>query len=485
MTNITDTVLMYRKRPLRAALVILFCCAAMSCNSCDCPEPRNVTKSQLSKREQPQPVAAADQLVVYLDASASMAGYVGNNPSAGTVYSRTLQELRNFVTLLNPPLTVFVRRVDTNVGAALNDMTLSRASADGRTFNGADTNLAGALDLFPQAVAAGQSGGGDLPPRFHILVTDGVQSTNQQQPSLNCAAGSDQLCVRRRILDLLNKGWGGCVIGLRSEFDGNIYSEVNRAGRRSGVIRYASVAEQPLSRRPFYLYIFSPDQAALEPFVTTLLKRLRPLVEGQDDALHVLPLTFQYTGGAAQAESSVPKSAASLLTVRKRQGSDVPEFTVAVDPTTAKKGPQPFTISVTVPWSQTVLDSGRAEELAQLVTWELTPVYPKAPESNTRYPEVKVVGQQVDDAGHILVQATAQWPPAVGKLCWRGYRLEGRLRPEASAPQWVREWSTDLDTTADTANKTLYLESALLGLWRNPILSNQLVAESSLVAGKR
>lgn len=483
MTNITDTLHLYCPPPLRAALIILICCAAVGCG---CREPRNVTKSQLSKREQPQqPAAAADQLVVYLDTSASMAGYVDDDPSAGTVYSRTLQELRNFVTLLNPPLTVLVRRVDTNVGVPLNDMTLSRASLDKRTFNGADTNLAGALDLFPQAVAAGQPGGGNLPPRFHILVTDGVQSASQQQPDLSCTAGSDQLCVRRRILDLLNKGWGGCVIGLRSEFDGNVYSEVNRAGRMSGVIRYASVADQPQSRRPFYLYIFSPDRAALEPFITTLLSRLRPLVNGQADALHVLPLTLQYAEGATQAVSSVPKSAAALLAVRKRQGPDVPEFTVAVDTDTAQKGPQPFTLSVTVPWSQAVLDSGRAQELAQLVTWELTPIYPKTPESNTRYPEVKVVGQEVNDAGHILVQATAQWPPDVGKLCWRGYRLEGRLRPEAGAPQWVRDWSTDLDTTAGQANKTLYLESALLGLWRNPVISNQLVAEASLVVGER
>jgi hypothetical protein len=408
-----------------------------------------------------------------------MAGYVGNDREKETMFSRTLQELRNFVTLINPPLDVLVRRVDARVGEPLNDMTLSKASIDERMFNGSDTDLAGAFDSFERTISQ------EAPPRFHVLVTDGVQSTNQRRPDLACTSGSDQLCVRRKIFDLLNKGWGGCVIGLRSGFHGKIYSEINRAQSRPSVLRFDSDDNNPETFRPFYLYVFSPDRTALEPFVATLIERLKPLTEQNNNSLHVLPLTFQYSDGATQAEATVVKSASPLLTVRKKPTKDLPEFTVAVEPATAQQGPQPFSLSITVPWSKNVLSAGSVQELARLIKWDLVPIYPKSPDPNARYPEVKIVGQGMDEAGHILVQGTAQWPPSVGTLCWRGYRLEGRLEPKAMTPQWVRDWSTNLDTTIENTGKTLYLESGLLGLWRNSVLDRQLVAEAVLVAGKR
>lgn len=459
---------------LLAALLILSSCG-------DCPKPRGITSTQLSVTTTPsQPVSTSNQLVVYLDTSASMAGYVPDDRGAETVYSRTLQELRNFVTLINPPLDVSVRRVDTRVGEPLNDMTLSRASIDQKLFNGGDTDLAGAFDLFSQATnPEGQ------PARFHVLVTDGVQSTNQARPNLSCASGSDQLCVRRKIFDLLNGGWGGCVISLRSQFHGNIYSEINRARGIPSALRYDSVDDQPQTLRPFYLYVFSPERAAIEQFAATLIDRLKPLVGAEGDSLHVLPLTFRYAGGQTVAEAVVPKDSAKLLAVRKEDTKEFPEFTIGVDPSTAQAGAQPFSLAVTVPWSPNVPLSGSARELADLIRWELVPVYPEKIKDRSRYPEVKIVGKQVGDDGRIVLTAAAQWPQGVGDLCWRGYRLEGRLNPEALSPQWVSAWSTDLDTTRDAGNSTLYLQSGLLGLWRNSVLNNQLVAEASLVVGER
>jgi hypothetical protein len=431
------------------------------------------------QREQPPASPTSNQLVVYLDTSASMAGYVGNDRERETTFSRTLQELRNFVTLINPPLDVLVRRVDARVGEPLNDMTLSTASIDGRLFNGSDTDLAGAFDAFEKTISQ------EAPPRFHVLVTDGVQSTNQQRPDLACTSGSDQLCVRRRIFELLNRGWGGCVIGLRSGFHGKIYSEINKAQSRPSVLRFDSDDSNPQTFRPFYLYVFSPDRAALEPFVAKLIERLNPLVGQDENSLRVLPLTFQYGAGPTQAEVSVPKDATPLLAIRKQANSMLPEFTIAIDPATAQKGPQSFFLTITLPWSKNVLRSGTLQESAGLIGWQLTPNYPSPLNSKARYPEVKIVGQQIDEAGRVVLHGTAQWLPAVGDLCWRGYRLEGTLNPEALTPQWVRDWSTNLDTSVGNANKTLYLETALLGLWRNSVLQGQLVAEAHLVAGKR
>jgi hypothetical protein len=468
------------------APVLICCCLAISCGGCD--EPRNIATSALSKKEQTAPPPSSNQLIVYLDTSASMSGYVATERGTETKFTRTLQELRNFVTLINPPLDVFVRRVDVQVGEPVTNMTLSQASVDKNLFNGADTDLAGAFDSFSKGVATAKVKGDDsasAPPRFHVLVTDGVQSTNQQRPDLACTAGSDQLCVRKKIFDLLTQGWGGCVIGLRSEFHGSIYSEINRAQKKPSVLRFDSDNKKSETFRPFYLFVFSPDRAALEPFAATLIDRLEPLVGENETSLRILPLTFQYADGAMQVEASVPPSATSSLAIRKKVTNTLPEFTIAIDPDTARKGPQPFTLTITVPWSKNVLRSGTLQEMAQSISWQLTPNYPEPLNPKSRYPEVKITGQQVDEAGHIVLQATAQWLPAVGDLCWRGYRLEGRLNPEALTPQWVRDWSTNLDTTVESANKTLYLETGLLGLWRNSVLTKQLVAEAYLVAGKR
>ena len=474
-----------KRRLLNCALALTLAAASLFMYGCgDCEKPRNVSAPQLPAAKARSDAASAPQLVVYLDNSKSMKGYVGKAGSE-TTFSRTLQELRNFVTLVNPPLDVLVRRVDTSVGQPLNNTVLSTASVDNKEgFTGNDTDLAGAFDTFRQSLDGKE---GAPPPRFHVLITDGVQSASKERADLACTTGSDQLCVRRRISDLLNAGWGGCVIALRSEFHGDIYSEVNRAAHLPSVVPYESDENDPQSLRPFYLYVFSPDRNALEPFVATLLERLKPLASGRPEALRVLPLSFRYADAATQSEpGAAPEEGAKGLVLRRAERADIPEFTVEVDPSTTTTGAQAFTVPITIPWARALLDGNPPGELAQIIRWELKPVYPAEPDPSHRYAEVKFVRADIDNkSGRLVAHLTAQWlPNQVGTMCWRGYRLEGRLQPEQQTPDWIRAWSTNLDTTRREGNRTLYLESTLLGLWRNPVLDGQLVAEAVFVAGK-
>jgi hypothetical protein len=71
----------------------------------------------------------------------------------------------------------------------------------------------------------------------------------------------------------------------------------------------------------------------------------------------------------------------------------------------------------------------------------------------------------------------AYWPRAAGTPAWQAYHLIAKLNLDKASPAWVREWSTDLDTSTNAGNKTLYLESTLLNLWRNPVLKKQAVVE--------
>lgn len=444
-------------------------------------------------------------LIVYLDTSSSMVGYVSSDRQKATVFSRTLQELRNFSTLVSPPLNVYVRRVDAQVGPPLNETFLSEASINQATYNGKETNLSGAIETFRRtahdeaqasreksitrvAARAEDKGAGEaekdetpVPARFHILVTDGVQSTRQRS-DLSCTTGSDQICVRKKILGLLEQGWGAYVIGLRSEFKGKLYSEINHAA-----IAYETRPRDPQSYRPFYLYLFSPDRDALDKLVAALQERLSALI-GQDDALRVLALTSPYADDWGKGELQIPRESAALLESSKSKEENPPRFTLKVSLDTEKTEAKPFRILAAIDWSNYVKSSGTPQERAGLVKWDLVPIYPEsgsANEKGVRLAEVKLVRAEPQPDGTVSLALTAQWPRANGAPGWRVYRLEGRLNLEQQTPLWIKQWSTEMDTTAEMGNRTLYLESALLGLWNNPQLKRQIVAQMYLRVGPK
>lgn len=130
------------------------------CSSKSDPPPWKVcedtqTKSNAAKSEAP----STDHLVVYLDTSASMAGYVSPDgsaqfavsPDGRTIFSKTLLELRNVVTLLAPQPEVVVRRVDVGVSEEMMpDSKLSEAALTRSFFNGSQTDLAGAVNKFSE-----------------------------------------------------------------------------------------------------------------------------------------------------------------------------------------------------------------------------------------------------------------------------------------------------------------------------------------------
>ncbi|MDA2925657.1 hypothetical protein MYX78_00220 [Acidobacteria bacterium AH-259-G07] len=428
----------------------------------------------------------ADELVVYLDTSGSMAGYVSLDPQRQTTFSRTLQELRSLFSILDPPVRILVRRVEKTVGRPENDRELSTASVTKEMFRGGETDLAGAIGLFPESLSRelrGQTGEDDSrPPRFHILVTDGVQSTKEERSDSPCIAGSDQICIRKKILELLNSGWGGCIIGIRSEFEGKIYSEV----KPGLIIDYSD--ESDIDRfRPFYLYIFSPDRVALDDLVETLIDRLGQVIQ-QQDLIRVLPLTSGYRVGFAEAELIIPEEQEEWLELSRLREENPARLTLRVSVDTEDSGPKPFDVSLSIPWSNTAKKIGTLEDLAALVWWDLTilnceDVEISIEDEKRRYPEITLIGYETDPAGRVVLHASAQWPKDIGVLSWHVYRIEGRLDLKEHTPLWVREWSTNLDISEETGNRTLNLESMLLGLWRNDLLQRQVLAEVCIRVG--
>jgi hypothetical protein len=476
--------------------LFVVCFLVSSCGDV-CPDWSQALKNQppaTAGSPAPSSVKTTNDLIVYLDNSGSMAGYLSRDGQ--TIFGKTLRELRYATGTFSggSNVRVLVRRVGADVGPPLPDMDLTTASQDPSVFRSGETNLAGAISSFkigslaqlqarPKPTEQGD-GSNDRtetqelspPARFHVLVTDGVQSTRKDNSVQDCSSGSDQFCIRQKIGELLQAGWGGCVLGIKADFHGKVYSEVSGAA-----IPYETKSNDPSSYRPFYLYIFSPDPAALDSLIKSLKERLRPLVTGAD-SIRELNLSFPYANGFAEFDSTVPKESRDVIQRIKDRGGPPARFTFRISVNTERSGPKPLAMQVKIPWSAHALDTGNSDELAKLVSWNLVPIYPANDVKGQRFPEIKIVSSQAE-GDRISLQATVGFPPGTEEPSCRVYRLEGRLNLNQATPQWIRSWSTDLDTTREVGNRTFFLETALLGLWNNSSAKELVVAEAYLRVG--
>jgi hypothetical protein len=485
---------------LLAPLLVSLSIAACGPN---CPDWNQALKNQPTNRQSPAAsvIQTTNELIVYLDTSGSMAGY--RSRDGQSIFEKTLREIRTVAgTFGNSDVRVLVRHVGATVGPPLTDSELTRGSWES-IFHDHETNLAGAISSFkvsapdatgredkehdksagPNAAGAGSDATEPIQPaRFHILVTDGVQSAKKGSATQDCTAGSDQFCVRQKIGELLRAGWGGCVLGIRANFHGKVWSET------SGIaIPYDSKDTDPDTLRPFYLYIFSPDPALLDPLVKSLKDRLRPLTPGPE-SLRELNLSFPYAENSSELEISIPSESRGIIQRNKDKGGPPERYTLRVDVNTERSGAKPFTLKVKIPWSPHARDTGNTAQLMQLIRWNILPVFPAEEVKGQRFPIVKIVEKPTLDSseeadGRIVLQATAGFPAGTEQPSCRVYRLEGRLDLNQATPEWIRSWSTDLDTDPKTGNRTFNLETALLGLWNNSSVKDQLVAEAYLRVG--
>ncbi|MGH9842985.1 MAG: hypothetical protein ACREEM_29965 [Blastocatellia bacterium] len=424
--------------------------------------------------------ATTDDLVVYLDISEPMKGYV----SAGgqSVFSRTLRVLREFTTTLSPPVEVRLRTVAAAVSPLKSDIELADAAFKPAVYNGRESNLAGAIDIFSQSLRpSSPEPNAVAPPRFHVLVTDGVQYSRSARPNDSCSSGTDAFCVRKKILALLDRQWAGVVIGIRSQYCCAFFSE-----KKQQWVNFKTDGLSQGQHRPFYLFIFSPDHTAVDGFVVRLKENLRKNIGEKNLTLRELPLTASYAEGplgfdsasgfqpADKAKLQCSKISAAgandplLLSLKLREESRATEI--------------PFKLNLTINWSAHGKDCGEAREMAGLLDWSLAKVYPAREQTGYRYPEISLGEAETDDQGNVSLPAVAKWPRAAGDAAWRGYRLIGRLKLD-SEPAWISQWSTDLDNAPAAGSRTLDLKSSLLGLWRNPVLEKRPVAEAYLRIG--
>ena len=489
--NVNDKPRLEVSRFWRLTLVCLALGFVSACGG-GCPDWDKALKNEpVTATPSPTPISAkaTNELVVYLDTSGSMAGYLSRDGQS--IFGKTLRELRYAIGTFSggTDVKVLVRHVGSDIGPLVTDMDLTTASQDPSVFRAGETNLAGAISNFkighspePQtgSNAQGDSGKSDNqapnpPARFNILVTDGVQSTKKGSAVQNCTAGSDQFCVRQKIAELLREGWGGCVLGIRADFHGKVYSEVNGAA-----IQYDSRSNDSSSFRPFYLYVFSPEPVALDSLVKSLKERLQPIIP-QGESIKELNLTFPYANGSTDFVLSIPKDSKDSISANKNTGGPPEQFTLHVSVNTETSGPKSFEIQVKIPWSSHAMGTAGTSELTKLLTWKVVPIYPANEVNGERFCDIRITPS--DSTSDTTLETTVAFPRGTETPSCRVYRLEARLNLDQGTPQWIKSWSTDLDTTREAGNRTFNLETALLGLWNISSAKDQLVAQAYLRVG--
>src|SRR5215207_8059108 len=391
----------------------------------------------------PVRVDATDHLVVYLDASKGMKGFVSEHVGSGaatglTIFSRSLWELAGVSDALVPRPALVLRVLNTKTQPPVSESVagLRSYAVDRGRFRGRRGSLAAAFGTFEEPV---ESGAEARPARYHILLTDGVQA---DATDLRCLNDSDTQCAREQINELLGKGWGATVLGVRGEFDGLVFPRVR--GRRA--VRHRSRPARPETFRPFYLYVFSPDQAALGELVLTLKNGLRPLLASPEQ-LREYALSAPYVTAAAGGDFVSVGNETGTVARESAAPAGASCFNLRVTP----KGQgdegegEPLNLKMRVTWSHHGLDSGTPQEVAGLVKWELTPAAP-TPEEGAPYPQMKIVGSTVNSDGTVALQLSARRGEGTGTRKARVYHLVGRLDLEKTAPPWVAAWSTSTDT---------------------------------------
>ncbi len=386
-----------------------------------------------------------------------MKGFVANQES---VFRKTLSKLIEVAPRCKPSMRIWFRKVGSDVGPILNWRDFPGTPDNQEFYDQKDTNLEKAVGLFPLNLDGKRT---DRPPRLHILITDGVQSLD----------GTLQIDFRNRCLDLVReKGWSGTILGIRGDFTGNLYSERLKAriGTFSGF-------------RPFYCFIFSPDESTLLTNVKTLKRELKAL--GTQVVIQELPIGLCLSEKPLTLEAELTGNQARSRmepTCRFEDKNDVRVFKIPIGLNMGQK----LRMTFALPFTETLKESFPDETPKDAVIWELTPVpLGKEETVGTSFPVATVKDGDVkkeNDRLLLTVNLDVGWQNLSGSRQWRVYRLVGSLDTSRYVPSWVGQWSTTDDSRPEFGNRTFNLKSTLQGQWENSAIP---LVETYLVIGPK
>ncbi len=465
------------RRSWKPSVLVLLLLGAVSVLLCGCtpPPPRwaeLIEKKAIADFDRPScptfaDAPASDDFIVYLDGSASMRGYL--NPKGASAYRETLRLLTEIGPLCEPKMRIRFRKVGGTVDPPQPWEALTPTPDKADFYTLPETDLAAAVRAFSVNLEGKRTG---PPPRLHILVTDGVQSvgstlaTNFRDECLKLLDGTEG-----------QPPWQATVFGIRSQFDGKVYSEVDR----SKAIAYQSEGDQS-TWRPFYLIVFSSDAARHDDNIARLRRELARLESKPE--MHELPLSSCFTSGLPETEvKSDPAGAGSSLRVARvhpRQPDVPPAFNVHIGPEDNRR----LLVAIRPAWSEAARNAADATQLVELLDWDITPVYPTQLAPNAGYPLLTDLQIRLEQ-DVVVVTLQPQWESKAKSPTWRIFRLTGRLNPKKRLPNWLEAWNTRDDRTVAQANRTFNLLTTWQAPWERSPIGKQIVADIYLAVGPK
>lgn len=311
-----------------------------------------------------------------------------------------------------------------------------------------ETNLAAALDELDAADSSAVT----------IVITDGVTSLLRDRGRAGelgeCERGSDMDCLTLKVGRLIEAGKGFWLVGFRSRFHGNLFSETLRVGG-------ASLGPVDLPGRPFYLWVITAHPPTGRALVSRLLDRLSVASDGQQAfAVELAPGKIPWTVPGEeepQADSQLIPEGATAGAVRS---GFVP----------ADRGEAPL--------QKVAHRDLEGTAFGLRLSLEPTPLY-EMPESITplsvyrsvyclrwtgNAPRGNIRMRASEEKGLLrLALLTSSFAPLAGKRTTLVQQLVRNTSAEG-LPNWLGAWSTSDDSTVEAGSRTLNLEEFVRAL---------------------
>lgn len=203
-------------------LILLVSCVRTSIESNICKLPSNATNSS----------SRSDNLTisVYVDGTPSMEGYV--NPQ-GSRYKETLKILDNQFYLNSKKLNY--NRLGTNIQQIPREQFITDA-LESKFYSGNDKYSSLSVSQIEKAIKPGKDN------QMSVIITDLYQK-NSDVTKVNREIQNNYLNS-----DLVDKGYAVGVIAVKSQFEGNVYTEVSDTS-----FPYNTQGKKPNRYHPFYV----------------------------------------------------------------------------------------------------------------------------------------------------------------------------------------------------------------------------------------
>jgi hypothetical protein len=382
--------------------------------------------------ENPGPFDPA--LDIYIDDSGSMRGFATRQESN---YLRVLQGTLLAATAAPFDLNVYPLSSNTSVPPAPISQ-FSKASF----YEKPDTPLVDLVSRIAQK-----------PDHTAIVISDLVQSERQQNRDIQAL-----IRVLRQLVEMRSEIR---LFAFRSDFIGDYYPESqSKTAAKLAVDTSQSV---PGAGRPFYLLVIAPNSTTMDKLSDYIVSRLYPA-----NSFNPVYPAFEIHSMELTPSGSI-KPGWTRYSKFLIQDTDKRIFETSyavVDPDThSERIDLPVTVAMSRYAPMRTLE--KMEINGKMASWN--------PQSSEAIPvTIPVSGVLSAESMTVQLRLMLKRP---APLTWDVYRLSLRPGPgNLSVPAWVRDWSTDDDSSASEANKT-YRLGLLVQTMENAISERQLCSE--------